>query len=431
MEFEERKRKEAMEFEKRKRRETLEAEQLELKKQELARQIDRDRAEDDRRDSSVAKGKLFGDAMRASTIHMGADPIDAIPFFRNVEQLFRVYGVPSALQAILIRPFLNEKAKRIREKLSAEILGDYTRLKAASLQEFKLSANVYLERFNTCRKDTDETYVAFASRLKGMLDYYLERGRVDNFEMLCELLICHRVKSVFPEGCLRHVLSIESSKDPSWLDLRALTEAVDRYAAAHGIGDKPRAFAVGQSQTYSKPSGMFVTPSKPLPPRTSVSAVCAGRGSSHVGSTRRCFNCGSTDHLRAACPGVKKPSSGRHAGVKRVGVEVAHYQTTFSVIQENQVCDVDSTSQLSIGAPTVGTAANDIDNTATVSRVANTETCDTCSPVSMLKYIDVCITSDDSSVAKHTNALRDSGAEICVIKSSLINDLPVDVVGQV
>ena len=197
----------------------------------------------------------------------------------------------------------NKKAKSILGKLSAEILGDYDRLKAAPLQQFKLSANVYLERFNTCRKDTDETYVAFASRLKDLLDYYLESRRVDNFEKLCELLICDRVKSVLPESCLRYVLSIESSKDPNWLDLRALTEAVDRYAAAHGTVDKPRAFAVGQ--TYSKPSGMFVLPSKPLSPRTSVSAVGAGRGSSHVGCTRRCFNCGSTDHLRAACPSVK------------------------------------------------------------------------------------------------------------------------------
>jgi len=184
----------------------LEAEQLELKKQELARQIDRDKAEDDRRDSSVAKGKLFGDAMRASAIRIIADPIDAIPFSRNVEQLFRVYGVPSALQAILIRPFLNKKAKSILEKLKAEILGDYTGLEVALLQEFKLSANVYLERFNTCRKDTDETYVAFASRLKGLLGYYLESRRVDNFEKLCELLICDCVKSVLPEGCVRYVL---------------------------------------------------------------------------------------------------------------------------------------------------------------------------------------------------------------------------------
>ena len=130
------------------------------------------------------------------------------------------------------------------------------------------------------------------------------------------------------------------SKEPSWLDLRALTEAVDRYAAAHGTGDKLRAFAVGQSQSYSKPSGMVVTPSKPLPPRTSVSAVGAGRGNSHAGSTRRCFNCGSTDHLRAACPGVKKPSSGGHAGVKRVGVEVAQYDQPRSAAFKRNRCAV-------------------------------------------------------------------------------------------
>jgi len=143
-------------MEERKRREALGAEHLELRKQELACQIGRDKAEDERRDSSVAKRKLFVDAVRASAIRMGCD-IDGIPLFSNVEQLFRVYGVPSALQAILLRPFFNEKATSILGKLSAEFLGDYARLKAALLQEFKLSANVYLERFNTCRKDGDET----------------------------------------------------------------------------------------------------------------------------------------------------------------------------------------------------------------------------------------------------------------------------------
>ena len=134
---------------------------------------------------------------------------------------------------------------------------------------------------------------------------------------------------------------------------------------------------------------MFVTPSKPLPPRTSVSAVGAGRGSSHAGSTRRCFNCGSTDHLRAACPGVKKPSSGGHAGVKKVGVEVAQRDQTctVSVVQEKQVCNVDSASQLSTGASAADAAASDIDSAATVSRIANTETCDMCSPVSMLNIL--------------------------------------------
>ena len=77
---------------------------------------------------SVLKGKLFGDAMRASAIRMGVDPIEAIPFFRNVEQLFDVYDVPAELRPVLVRPFLNDKAKAVVGKLGPEVLGDYERL---------------------------------------------------------------------------------------------------------------------------------------------------------------------------------------------------------------------------------------------------------------------------------------------------------------
>ena len=81
MDHEERKRTQWLEDEERKRRQWIENEQLDLRRRELERQLNRDKAEDERRDSAVTKGKLFGDAMRASAIRMGSDPIDAIPFF--------------------------------------------------------------------------------------------------------------------------------------------------------------------------------------------------------------------------------------------------------------------------------------------------------------------------------------------------------------
>jgi len=93
------------------RKSLLEAEQVELTKRELERQIARDKAGDERKDSAVAKGKLFGDAMRASAVRMGADPIELISFLRNCEHLFAVYDVPAALQSILIRPFLNDRVR--------------------------------------------------------------------------------------------------------------------------------------------------------------------------------------------------------------------------------------------------------------------------------------------------------------------------------
>jgi len=56
------------------RKSLLEAEQVELRRRELERQMARDKAEDERKDSAVAKGKHFGDAMRVSAIRMGLIP---------------------------------------------------------------------------------------------------------------------------------------------------------------------------------------------------------------------------------------------------------------------------------------------------------------------------------------------------------------------
>ena len=82
-----------------------------------------------------------------------------------------------------------------------------------------------------------------------------------------------------------------------------------------------------------------------------------------------------------------------------MGVEAAwHDQTTVSVAPENQTRGVvDNTPRsTSVDAyvdastqSTVSAAASDADDSAIVSRVANA---DAYSPVSMLKYIDVCIT---------------------------------------
>jgi len=79
--MEEKKKRWESEIEEKKQRELLESEQLEYRRRELRRQDMRDAAELERRDSTVTKGKLFGDAMRASTIRMGTDRIDAVPFF--------------------------------------------------------------------------------------------------------------------------------------------------------------------------------------------------------------------------------------------------------------------------------------------------------------------------------------------------------------
>jgi len=99
-----------------------------LKERELQLMARRNDEERERRDSATVKGKFFGDAMRSATIRMGPDVLDAVPFFKNVEQLFSVYEVPDALQAILVRPFLNDRAKIFMAKSYPTIYGYYQHL---------------------------------------------------------------------------------------------------------------------------------------------------------------------------------------------------------------------------------------------------------------------------------------------------------------
>ena len=189
----------------------------ELKKVQLQR-------EDERLKDEAVQAKKFGDAMRGSMVHMGPDPIDAVAFFQRAKQLFADYGVPETFKANLIWPFLNQKAKQMLARLTTDVSSKYSSLKDEILREMKLSAANYLQRFNTTVKSDDETFVAYASRLQGLLSYYLESRKVSKFDELCELLVCDRLKSVLPENCLKYVLSIESGHDKRWLPLKNLTD---------------------------------------------------------------------------------------------------------------------------------------------------------------------------------------------------------------
>jgi len=140
--------------------------------------------------------------------------------------LFADYKIPPEFQAKVISPFLSGRAKAILSKLSPEVTAKYEDMKAAILQELKLSAATYLEKFNMCGKASDETFVAYTSKLRGLLKYYLESRKVEDFDRLCDLLICDSIKATLSENCLKYVLSVESSRADGWLPIKELTECI-------------------------------------------------------------------------------------------------------------------------------------------------------------------------------------------------------------
>ena len=45
------------------------------------------------------------------------------------------------------------------------------------------------------------------------------------------------------------MLSVENATERGWLDVDALSDAIDKYSACHNNNNKPQAFAIGQNAT--------------------------------------------------------------------------------------------------------------------------------------------------------------------------------------
>jgi len=192
----------------------------------------------------------------------------------------------------------------------------------------RLSAAAYLQRFNTCVKTNNETYVSYASKLRGLLVYYLNSRRVTKFEDLKKLILCDRVKSTLSDNCLKYILSVESSRDRGWLPIKKLTESVDRFIAAKGDSFKPKAFALGQTPTKmfkhsptGTPGGKQKKANAPTP--KSCGSTSGSRPFKCDATPLKqiiCYNCEKAGHISRDCPFPKKSGGTPRASAKRVAL---------------------------------------------------------------------------------------------------------------
>ena len=218
-----------------------------LKKAELKLREQKYAAEREERDSVVSRAKRYGDAIKASLTVMGPEPLEDVLFFRHIEAIFDRYKVPTDLQAALLQPYLDAKARSIVARMDSTSYHNYKAVRDVILKEHKLSPRSYLDLFNSLARSQVETCVMYCAKLRSLLNMYVESRKVKDFEALMSLLVCDRVKSVLSEGCLRHVLSVEATATDGWLSVDKLVEAVDLYSSNHLANDRPRASALGLS----------------------------------------------------------------------------------------------------------------------------------------------------------------------------------------
>jgi hypothetical protein len=214
-------------------------EEIRMREAEIERNTKKDEDEAKRLDSNDLKAKRYGDALRGCVAKMPSDPIEILPWFRSVEKIFTDFKIEDQFQVHLLKPHFTEVAAALVARLDPTIASDFKQVKDAILHEFKLSPSELLHRFSTIVKNRDETFVLYSNRLKSLLLYYLESRKCSDYQTLIDLLVCDRIKQTLSESVLRYTLSLESSRDGSWMPLKDLTSNLDIYNDTH-VDNRPR-----------------------------------------------------------------------------------------------------------------------------------------------------------------------------------------------
>ena len=435
------------EFDMRRRELQMRDEEQQLRRQEIARNREKDARESEIRNSVASKIKLFGDAFRNAAFKMSNEPIELIPFFNNVERLFKELAVTPELRVPLLRPYLTDKAKSILVRLDATLASDYDKVKQYLLHEFALTISVYLEKFNSLSRQQDETYVLFCSRLKSLIDYYVDSRSATDFDSLISLLVSDRIKSTLSSDCLKYILSIEAATDKGWLPNEKLVEKIDVYLAKHWC-DKPLSGTIGKTSAPSHTHSASRGDTKVVHINSSQERT-TGYASSQVRQGRSCFRCKSTAHLIKDCPiksnGPNHAYSARVSKVNRCAItptvddghgapsgHVNHYEFTDTCKDRPSDAGeqlrppiVDHTDLCETVSSVLHTIVSTINETIEISdNEKHTDNND----FSKLQYMDIVIPELSGTVI---SSLSDSGAEVCVIKSSLLNDCNIRPIGRI
>jgi len=264
--------------------------------------------------------KLWGDALQNAVSRMPVEPMDIVSCFQCLEKLFEQLKVPVELYAVLMRPYLSDKAKFLLSRLDLEKSTDYGTVKRYILQEMQLTPSVYLDKCQSVSRGSTETSHQFANKLSSLFDYYVKSRKVGSYEELMELIVYDRIKASLPPFLSRHVLALESNstllEKGGWLGKHAWVEALDAYTAAMAppsTGNKALgANSGGGVKPYHKspkPAPRMYYQRQQNPgelPQTGQKPDALNRGpireTPKSAPVRRCFIRRSPDHIALNCP---------------------------------------------------------------------------------------------------------------------------------
>ncbi|XP_023191398.1 uncharacterized protein LOC111608951 [Xiphophorus maculatus] len=244
---------------------------------------------------SVASGVSRSSSVASEAVDMEFDVIgnlrllpkfnelDPDSFFVICERVAEARSWSDSARVLLLQCVLVGRAQEVFSALSDSDCHDYAKVKAAVLKTYELVPEAYRQRFRSCRKNSEQSYLEFARDIKMHFMRWCAAAEVKTFEQLGELVVLEQLKNSVPEVVATYICEQKAqtaAAAAALADDYVLTHKSQFPAVSGFRGD------IGRSDSSRRPAGLRKVEVKPP-------------GS--FDSNDRCNYCHKRGHWKADC----------------------------------------------------------------------------------------------------------------------------------
>ncbi|GFW59920.1 hypothetical protein TNCV_4863781 [Trichonephila clavipes] len=152
-------------------------------------------------------------------------------FFSSFEKAFASEMVSDELKPKVLLCMLGDKVSNLLVNLGEEELKDYESLKQVVLKEYEPSPKICLENFRKAKRNSDETFSQFASRLTSIWLYYCKLREANDFESVNQLIVADKMFEMLDSETATHIGVLQGEE---WYKPRNLGKQCDIFYASKG-----------------------------------------------------------------------------------------------------------------------------------------------------------------------------------------------------
>src|SRR2546425_1403681 len=163
------------------------------------RDVARVREKDEKREIRFQKAsKLLKNILYFLPTEAGTSSL--LIYFRNIEEIFTEYAIEPDIQALILYSKLPEKVRKLLGNIPAEQKDTYEKIKQVILREYQITPGICHRGFVECLKFKTESMIQYASRLRSLLQCYLDARKVTTFVDLMDLMVSDHMKNSLTQG---------------------------------------------------------------------------------------------------------------------------------------------------------------------------------------------------------------------------------------